>query len=76
MKSFRILTPYETELADALFEAMFPSDGESPDVRDAGVTEYLDRSKATAARTSRGTSGCSAPWTATPRTSTVGTSPR
>jgi gluconate 2-dehydrogenase alpha chain len=42
MRSFRILTPYETELADALFEAMFPSDGESPDVRDAGVTEYLD----------------------------------
>ena len=42
MSSFRILTPYETELADALFEAMFPSDGDSPDVRDAGVTAYLD----------------------------------
>lgn len=42
MRSLRILTPYETELVDALFEAMFPSDGDSPDVRDAGVTEYLD----------------------------------
>ncbi|MFP5019011.1 hypothetical protein ACKLTP_18870, partial [Paenarthrobacter ureafaciens] len=42
MRSFRILTPYETELADAMFEAMFPSDGHSPDVREAGVTEYLD----------------------------------
>ena len=37
MRSFRILTPYETELADAMFEAMFPSDGHSPDVREAGV---------------------------------------
>ena len=42
MSSLRILTPYESELADALFEAMFPTDGESPDVRDAGVTAYLD----------------------------------
>ncbi|GAP55794.1 gluconate 2-dehydrogenase [Arthrobacter sp. Hiyo6] len=42
MRSHRILTPYETDLADALFDAMFPTDADSPDVRDAGVTAYLD----------------------------------
>jgi gluconate 2-dehydrogenase alpha chain len=42
MKSLRILTPYESELADALFETIFPPDGDAPDVREAGVTEYLD----------------------------------
>ncbi|NKX52329.1 gluconate 2-dehydrogenase subunit 3 family protein, partial [Arthrobacter deserti] len=42
MRSLPVLTPYPAELADALFETLFPSDGDSPGVREAGDTEYLD----------------------------------
>jgi gluconate 2-dehydrogenase alpha chain len=41
-RNLRILTPYEAELADALFDTMFPADIDAPRASDAGVTEYLD----------------------------------
>ena len=49
------LTAREAQIADAVFERMFPADENGPGARDIGVTTYLDRALAGAYRDRVGT---------------------